>query len=139
MTIGIHTPPGRPLGIPNKATRNAREAIAAFVDGNAHRLTEWLDRIAEDNPKAAFDAFQSIIEYHIPKLQRTDNTNTNIGIVQIVLEASKHRALADAVKAGGDAGVVLEVDGLGGALLNDHSTDADTIDAVTDAIATSIP
>lgn len=67
--------PGRPKGLPNKSTSNAREAIAAFVDGNAHRLLEWLDRIAEDNPKAAFDCFQSVIEYHIPKLAR----NTVVG------------------------------------------------------------
>lgn len=65
-------PNGRPKGAVNKATANAREAIAAFVDGNAHRLTEWLDRIAADNPKAAFDCFQSVVEYHIPKLQRTE-------------------------------------------------------------------
>lgn len=65
--------PGRPKGLPNKATQNAREAIAQFVDGNAHRLVGWLDRIADDNPKAAFDCFQSVIEYHIPKLARTEH------------------------------------------------------------------
>lgn len=66
-------PNGRPKGVANKATLQAREAIAAFVDGNAHRLTEWLDRIAQDNPKAAFDCFQSVVEYHIPKLSRVDS------------------------------------------------------------------
>lgn len=66
--------PGRPKGLPNKATQNAREAIAAFVDGNAHRLVDWLDRIAIDNPKDAFNCFQSVIEYHIPKLARTELT-----------------------------------------------------------------
>ena len=81
--------PGRPAGSPNKATANAREAIALFVDGNAHRLTEWLDSVAngvkaEDpetgeekyvvppNPAKAFDMFQSVVEYHIPKLARTE-------------------------------------------------------------------
>ena len=39
--------PGRPPGMPNKATADARQAIAHFVDGNAHRLTEWLDRVAD--------------------------------------------------------------------------------------------
>jgi hypothetical protein len=28
---------GRKAGIPNKTTQQAREAIALFVDGNAHR------------------------------------------------------------------------------------------------------
>jgi hypothetical protein len=65
---------GRPKGCPNKATTAAREAIALFVDNNAHRLEEWLDRVAEENPAEAFKLYQSVIEYHIPKLQRTENT-----------------------------------------------------------------
>ena len=65
---------GRQAGTPNKSTADARAAIAQFVDGNAHRLTGWLDRVAEDNPEKAFQLFQSVIEYHVPKLQRTDTT-----------------------------------------------------------------
>jgi hypothetical protein len=86
---------GRPAGSPNKATATAREAIAAFVDGNAYRLTEWLDAVAHGvkvekenpetgevetnylvppNPAKAFDMFQSVVEYHIPKLARTELT-----------------------------------------------------------------
>jgi hypothetical protein len=82
--------PGRPAGSVNKATANAREAIAMFVDGNAHRLGEWLDEVAKGvhkldengnptgefavppNPAKAFDMFQSVVEYHIPKLARTE-------------------------------------------------------------------
>lgn len=68
-----NNPNGRPKGIPNAATTNARMAIASFVEGNVDRLTSWLDQIAENNPKAAFDAFMSVVEYHIPKLARTEN------------------------------------------------------------------
>lgn len=74
---------GRPKGVPNKATTMAREAIATFVDGNADRLTGWLDRIADNDPKDAFNAFMSVVEYHIPKLQRSELTGKdggNIGI-----------------------------------------------------------
>lgn len=74
MAISSTSGQGRPKGIPNKATARAREAIAEFVDGNAHRLTEWLDRVAEKDPAEAFKLYQSVIEYHIPKLQRTENT-----------------------------------------------------------------
>ena len=63
---------GRPKGIPNKATADARKAIAEFVEGNAHRLTGWLDRVAVDKPEKAFELFQSVVEYHIPKLARTE-------------------------------------------------------------------
>ena len=64
---------GRPPGTPNKATRNAREAIAAFIDGNAEKLNRWLDEIeANEGPKAAFQCFQSVLEHHVPKLARTE-------------------------------------------------------------------
>ena len=63
---------GSRKGVPNKATQAAREAIGAFVDGNAHRLQEWLDRIAEKDPEKAFSLFQSVIEYHVPKLARSE-------------------------------------------------------------------
>jgi len=66
-------PNGRPKGVPNKATMQAREAIAMFVEGNVDRLNGWLDQIAESNPKDAFDRFMSVVEYHIPKLARTEN------------------------------------------------------------------
>ena len=63
---------GRAKGTPNRSTTNAREAIARFVDGNADRLTGWLDQVALIDPEAAFKLFQSVIEYHVPKLSRTD-------------------------------------------------------------------
>ena len=67
---------GRGIGTPNKATSEARQAIASFVDGNAWRLSIWLDKVAEGdpvhdikpNPAKAFELFQSVVEYHIPKL-----------------------------------------------------------------------
>jgi hypothetical protein len=85
---------GRAPGTPNKATSEARQAIASFVDGNAHRLTEWLEKVAEGvkgveldkegnevevyvvppNPAKAFDMFQSVVEYHVPKLARHEHT-----------------------------------------------------------------
>lgn len=77
---------GRTKGTTNKSTALAREAIACFVDDNAHRLQGWLDAIAEGkadeegkyviipNPEKAFTLFQSVIEYHIPKLARSEFT-----------------------------------------------------------------
>jgi hypothetical protein len=92
---------GRPKGQTNKVTADARAAIAQFVDGNAHRLQQWLDTIAngqrgpdtEDqdgnkvpgeliiapNPTKAFELFQSVIEYHVPKLARTELTGKDGG------------------------------------------------------------
>jgi hypothetical protein len=91
---------GRLAGTPNKVTLEARQAIAAFVDGNAHRLTEWLDIVANGvkvydpeagsdkyvvppNPAKAFDMFQSVVEYHVPKLARLEHTGSDTSPVVI--------------------------------------------------------
>lgn len=74
--------PGRPKGLPNQATLDARKAIGDFVDGNAWRLAGWLDRIAMTNPGKAFELFQSVVEYHVPKLNRTEVTGPNGGPTQ---------------------------------------------------------
>ena len=78
---------GRPKGVGNKATGMAREAIARFVDGNAHKMEEWLVQVATGvkndenkyivlpNPEKAFGMLQSVMEYHIPKLARTEHTS----------------------------------------------------------------
>jgi hypothetical protein len=64
-------PDGRPKG-PSKSTKNAKEAIGRFVDGNADRLNQWLEEIYQkDGPKAAFNCFSDLVEYHVPKLART--------------------------------------------------------------------
>lgn len=74
---------GRKPGVPNRATTEAREAIALFVQKNMDRLQTWLDKIAERDPKQAYDCFMAVIEYHVPKLQRTEvdsNIKNNISI-----------------------------------------------------------
>jgi hypothetical protein len=87
--------PGRPKGLPNKSTAAAREAIARFVDGNVDRLQGWLDEIAADpkhGPMAAFKCVQEVMEYHIPKLARTEHTGKDGGAI-IVQAASGDEAL----------------------------------------------
>lgn len=80
---------GRPKGSPNRATADVRAAIATFAEGNAHKLQDWLDRIAEGSdgnrpdPAKAADLYLRAIEYHIPKLARTEVTGQNGGALQI--------------------------------------------------------
>ena len=115
---------GRVAGTPNKATADARQAIAAFVNGNAHRLSEWLDQVAAGvkaqdpetgeekfvvapNPAKAFDMFQSVVEYHVPKLARTEvvgdkdnplEVDVHVNVFGELLKSIKLQRQADANK-----------------------------------------
>lgn len=92
---------GRPKGVGNKSTGMAREAIAKFVDGNAGKMEEWLQSVAygiqahdkegnpkfstdgnpvyvvPPNPEKAFGMLQSVMEYHLPKLARTEQVGVD--------------------------------------------------------------
>lgn len=87
---------GRKAGAVNKSTSQAREAIAKFVDGNAPAMQGWLESVAygiqatdkegnpkyssegnpvyvvPPNPEKAFGMLQSVMEYHLPKLARSE-------------------------------------------------------------------
>jgi hypothetical protein len=93
-----NNPKGRPKGSPNKSTAMAREAIAQFVEGNAHKMQEWLEQVAigvknnDDkfivlpNPEKAFGMLQSVMEYHLPKLARTEHSGDEDQPVKIIHE-----------------------------------------------------
>ena len=106
---------GRQAGTPNKATAEARQAIAEFVDGNAHRLTEWLDMVAEGvktvdpetgeekyivqpNPAKAFDMFQSVVEYHVPKLARMEVAGDKANPLEVDVHVNVFGELMRAIK-----------------------------------------
>ena len=63
---------GRPKGSTNRTTRDVREAVSALVQGNNDNLEKWLQRIAKSDPSRAFDLILKLMEYHIPKLARTE-------------------------------------------------------------------
>lgn len=48
--------------------------MAAFAEANVDRMEGWLTRIEENDPAKAMDLYLRAIEYHIPKLGRTEHT-----------------------------------------------------------------
>ena len=83
MVKGCEGGPGRPPGMANKVTTQAREAIARFADGNALRCQVWLDQIAETSPLDAFRCYMMLLEYHVPKLNRTEVTGPDAGPIVV--------------------------------------------------------
>lgn len=56
---------GRKRGVPNKVTRDVREALALLAERNIARFEDWLTQI--QNPAKRCEVFLRAIEYHLPK------------------------------------------------------------------------
>lgn len=92
MAKGVKTGGGSRKGKPNRATADARAAIADFVEGNVDRLNGWLDQIAMHDPEAAFKSFMSVVEYHIPKLARSEHVGQDGGDIKVSVTKVVHSA-----------------------------------------------
>jgi hypothetical protein len=70
--------PGRPKGMPNKATTAFRETVQALLERNSENVAIWLDQVAtgshgkEPAPEKALDLLAKLAEYAAPKLSRTE-------------------------------------------------------------------
>lgn len=78
---------GRVKGVPNKVTQDVRAAIAKLAEGNVERCQAWLDRIATDDPDKALDLYLKMLEYHIPKLARSEHTGKDGG--PLIIQATR--------------------------------------------------
>lgn len=63
---------GRPKGAKNRVTRDVRAAIAELLQANVHKVPTWLDAVAKKNPARALELLIRLLEYHIPKLARSE-------------------------------------------------------------------
>lgn len=89
MALGRKTG-GRKPGTPNKATADVRAAIATFAESNVEDFSEWVRAI--DDPAKRCDIFLRAIEYHIPKLARTEMTGEGGGPLVVVTGVPEPRA-----------------------------------------------
>jgi hypothetical protein len=80
---GMPKSPGRPAGSVNKATAAVREAIARMAEDNAGNFVSWISQVADKSPEKACDIYLRAIEYHIPKLARTEVTGDGGGPLSI--------------------------------------------------------
>lgn len=67
---------GNPNGRPPGTQSPAKKAIANYIDRSAEKLDAWLDEIyADKGALEAFKCFADLLEYHVPKLSRTELQN----------------------------------------------------------------
>jgi hypothetical protein len=59
---------GRAKGTPNRVTADVRAALRDLAEGNAGRVQEWLDRVAEENPAEALRLYLGLCRYVVPVL-----------------------------------------------------------------------
>jgi hypothetical protein len=77
---------GRKAGVGNKTTVDVRHAIALIAQENAGNFAIWLNQVATDDPGKAADLFLKAIEYHIPKLARSEQTGPDGGAIHHTFE-----------------------------------------------------
>ena len=53
-----------------------------LVEDQTENLAGWLEKIAQKDPQAAFRCLMDVMEYHIPKLARTEHVGEGGGPVQ---------------------------------------------------------
>lgn len=85
--------PGRPKGVPNKATTQFRETVNALLTANAENVAVWLEQVATGNgdpdkadPAKALDLLAKLAEYAAPKLARTEVVGDGGGPLKTVIE-----------------------------------------------------
>lgn len=74
---------GRKAGSVNKTTREVREVIALIAQRNAEAVETWLAEI--EDPAKRMDMYLRMLEYHIPKLQRSEVTGVGGGALVVQL------------------------------------------------------
>jgi hypothetical protein len=65
---------GRTPGVPNKTTKQIREAYQKLTEDNLDRMSIWISQVASEDPAKAMDIMIRLSEYIIPKLARTEVT-----------------------------------------------------------------
>lgn len=85
--------PGRPKGVPNKATTAFRETINKLLEDNAENVHTWLEQVAtgshgkEPAPEKALDLLAKLAEFAAPKLSRTEVTGEDGSAVKFQVVA----------------------------------------------------
>lgn len=65
-------PNGRPKGSKNKQTAAIRDRVSSFLEANFYSIEQDIKKLT---PKERIDVLIKMLEYAVPKLQRSEVTN----------------------------------------------------------------
>lgn len=63
-------------GVPNKVTKDMREAFQGLIEDNTDKMQGLLDRVAQHDPAKALEIIHKFSDFFLPKLTRTEYTDT---------------------------------------------------------------
>ena len=63
---------GSRKGIPNKATKEIRDAFEMLLHDNLDNMKVWLSDVGAEDPERALNIMVKMAEFIVPKLQRTE-------------------------------------------------------------------
>lgn len=63
---------GKKKGTENKASKDIKEAYRMLIENNLDNLTDWLNKVAKNNPERAIYILYNLSEFVIPKLARKE-------------------------------------------------------------------
>jgi hypothetical protein len=78
---------GRKPGVPNKDVADVRATIKLVAERKVLELETWLNRVARKDPDKAMSLYLNMLEYHVPKLQRTEVTGLDGAALSVELSA----------------------------------------------------
>jgi len=82
-----NNPNGRPKGVPNKTTKEIREAFQMLIESSLPDIQDWLKQVAKDNPDKALQIVERYADYILPKLQRTElNGGENTPLKKVIFD-----------------------------------------------------
>jgi len=82
---------GRRPGSTNKDVADVRATIKLIAERKVLELETWLNRVAKKDPDKAMSLYLSMLEYHVPKLQRTEVTGLDGAALSVQLNTKDEK------------------------------------------------
>ena len=87
--------PGRPKGVPNKTTREIREALQYMVEKQLDKLEDAFNKVYEQDPGRFLSLYERFCNFVLPKQQQVEISNENAIDINATIQEMKTKLLDD--------------------------------------------